>query len=130
MRSWTMFVSALTLALVATPALAAPAPQTSPSSAAIGAIRYGSIEGRVIAMDLKAENMQVAAVAGSATGPMRVTFTYKTIIHQGILHRNPAAIKVGEHVVVTYAGSDGKWVADNIDILEPSVPVAHYLGTH
>ncbi len=126
MRSWAMFVSALTLALVATPTLAAPAPQTSPSSAAI---RYGSIEGRVVAMDLKAENMQVAAVAGSATGPMRVTFTDKTIIHQGILHRNPAALKVGEHVVVTYAGSDGKWVADNIDILEPSVPVAHYLGT-
>lgn len=95
----------------------------------MGAIRYGSIEGRVAAVDLEASAMQVAAKEGSATGIVRVAFTDKTVIHQGILQRSPSAIKVGEHVDVTYAGSGDRRVADNIDILEPSVPITHYFGT-
>jgi hypothetical protein len=128
MRGSKMLLMALALVTVVTPALAAPASQARQGSAAIGMIQYGSIDGRVTAVDLKTKTMQVAAMEGSATGPVRVMFTDKTVIHQGILPRSPAAVKAGEHVDVTYAGSGDKWVADNIDILESSVPEAHYLG--
>ncbi len=128
MRGSTVLLMVLALVAVATPAIAAPAPQANRGSAAIGMIQYGSIEGRVTAVDLKTKTVQVAAAEGTATGPVRVMFTDMTDIHQGILRRTAANIKVGEDVNVTYDGSGSKWVADNIDILESSVPVAHYLG--
>lgn len=128
MRGSTKFVMALALAVVVTPAVASPAAQPNRGSAAIATIQYGSIEGRVTAVDLRANTVQVAAAEGSMTGPVRVMFTDKTVIHQGILRRKPANLKVGEDVNVTYDGSGNTWVADNIDILDPSVAVAHYLG--
>ncbi len=128
MRRFKILLMVLALAAVASPAVAAPAPQANRGSAAIGIIQYGSIEGRVTAVDLKAKTVQVAAAEGTAMGPVRVMFTDKTDIHQGILRRTAANIKVGEEVNVTYDGSGNKWIADNIDIRNSSVAVAHYVG--
>jgi hypothetical protein len=128
MRGSNMLLMVLALVAVATPAIASPALHANRGSAAIGTIQYGSVEGRVTAVNLKAKTVQVAAAEGTTTGPVRVMFTDKTDIHQGILPRTSANITVGEDVDVTYDGSGNKWVADNIDIRNPSVAVAHYLG--
>lgn len=130
MRGPKMFLMVLALAaVVAAPVFTGAAPQARRGSAKSGMLDYRSIEGRVTALDLKAKTMQVAATEGSVTGPVSVMFTDQTMVHQGILYRKPADLKVGERVDMTYAGSANKWVADNINILESSVAVAHYHGT-
>jgi hypothetical protein len=89
---------------------------------------YRSVEGAVIAVDVNSRTIQVTATEGSATGPVGVAFTDRTIIHQGIVRMGPTDLKVGEHVAMLYSGSGDKWVADNINILESSVAVAPVLG--
>lgn len=93
-----------------------------------GMLDYRSIQGAVTAVDLNSKTLQVTATEGSVTGPVSVAYNDRTIVHQGILHRKPADIKVGEHVDMTYDGSGNRWVADNINILEPTVAVAPFLG--
>jgi len=130
MRGSKMFLTVLALvAVVVAPALAGAALQARQGSAMSGVPSYRSIEGRVTALDLNAKTMQVAAAEGSVAGPVSVTFTDKTVVRQWFLRRTPADIKVGEHVNVLYAGSGDTWIADNIDILESAVAVAHYHGT-
>jgi hypothetical protein len=129
-RGSKMFLTGLTLvAVVVAPALAGAAPQARQGSAMSGVPSYRSIEGRVTGVDLNTKTMQVMAAEGSVAGPVNVTFTDKTVVRQGLFRRKPADIKVGEHVDLLYAGSGDTWIADNIDILESSVPVAHHHGT-
>jgi hypothetical protein len=124
-----MFLAAFALlAVVVAPVFAGAAPQASWGSAKSKMLDYRSIEGKVTALDLKAKTMRVAAAEGSVTGPVTVTFTDKTIVRQGMLHRNAADIHVGEPVDMTYAGWGDKWVADSINIRESSVAVAQYAG--
>ena len=130
MRGSKMFLVFVTLlAVVVAPVFAGAALQAKQGSATSGMLDYRSVEGRVAALDLKAKSIQVAATEGSVTGPVSVMFTDQTMVHQGILHRKAADLKVGERVDMTYAGSANKWVADNINILESSVAVTHYRGT-
>jgi hypothetical protein len=110
------------------PTFALAASQPSWISGKSGMLDYRSIQGQVTAVDLSSRTMQVTATAGSVTGPVSVALNDQTIVHQGLLHRKPADIKVGEHVDMTYDGSGGTWVADNINILESSVAVAPFLG--
>jgi hypothetical protein len=89
---------------------------------------YRSVEGAVDAVDVNSKTIQVTATEGSATGPVSVAFTDRTIIHQGIVRMRPMDLKVGEHVAMLYNGSGDRWVADDINILESSVAVAPFLG--
>jgi hypothetical protein len=123
-----MLLMVLAFVAVVAPALVGAAPQAGRGSTAIGMIQYGSIEGRVAAVDLKTKTMQVVATEGSVAGPVNVALTDQTVIRQGMVHKKSSDIKVGEHVDITYAGSRDRWVADNVDILESSVAEAHYLG--
>jgi hypothetical protein len=116
------------VAFVIAPAVARAASQADWGSGKSGALDYRSIQGEVTAVDLNSKTMRVTATEGSVTGPVSVALNDQTIVRQGILHRTPADIKVGEHVDMTYDGSGGTWVADNINILESSVAVAPFLG--
>lgn len=131
MRGRKMFLTVLTLlAVVVAPALAGAAPQARQGSTMSGVPSYRSIiDGRVTGVDLNSKTMQVMAAEGPVAVPVKVTFTDKTVVRQGLFRRTPADIKVGEHVDLLYAGSGNTWIADNIDILESSVAVAHYHGT-
>jgi hypothetical protein len=131
MRGPKMFLTVLTLlAVVVAPALAGAAPQARQGSTMSGVPSYRSIiDGRVTGVDLNSRTMHVMAAEGSVAVPVTVTFTDKTVVRQGLFRRKPADIKVGEHVDLLYAGSGNTWIADNIDILESSVAVAHYHGT-
>ena len=129
MHRWKMLVMFVALAAIAAPVIAAPVPQAGRGSAAIGPIQYGSIEGRVVAVDLAAKTIRVIPTEGAATSPMSVAFTDHTVIHQGMLHRKASDIQVGEHVGIMYAGPQNRWVADNVNVLESPVAEAHYHGT-
>ncbi len=128
MRGFKALLLVLLVAAFATPVLAAPLPQAGRGSAAIGTVQYGSIDGRVTAVDLTGKTIRVMAAEGWGTGSMSVAYTDQTVFRQGIEHRKVSDIKVGEHVDIMYAGSRDKWVADNVNILESPVAEAHYLG--
>jgi hypothetical protein len=66
---------------------------------------YRSVEGAVIAVDLNSRTIQVTATEGSATRPVSVAFTDRTIGHQRIVRTRPTDLKVGEHVAMLYSGS-------------------------
>ena len=116
------------VAFVIAPAVTWAAPQGGWGSATSGTLDYRAIRGEVIAVDLNSRTVQVTATEGSVTGPVSMELDDQTIVHQGILSRQLADIKVGEHVAITYDSSGGKRVADNVNILESSVAVAPFLG--
>ena len=126
-RMLLMVLAVVTFAVGPTVALAASQP--SWNSGKSGMLDYRSMEGKVTALDLTSKTVQVMPTDGSMPAPVRVGIGDQTVIRQGILHRSLANLKIGEDVNLRYSGSGNTWVADNIDILDPSVPVAHYLGS-
>ena len=90
---------------------------------------YRSLDGKVTALDLTAKTIQIMPTDGSMPGPVRVAIGDQTVIRQGMLHRTLANLKIGEDVNLRYSGSGNTWVADSINILDSSVPVAQYLGS-
>jgi len=118
------------VALVAVgPAIALAASQTYGNSAGIAMVHYRWVEGKVTGLDLNAKTLQVTPTDGTMSGPVRVAMGDRTVVRDGILHRTAADLKIGENVTLSYSGSGTSWVADNINILDPSVPIAHYGGT-
>jgi hypothetical protein len=111
------------------PTVASAASQPSWNSGKSGMLDYRSMEGKVTALDLTSKTIQVMPTDGSMPAPVRVTIGDQTVIRQGVFHRSLANLKIGEDVNLRYSGSGNTWVADNINILDPSVPVAHYLGS-
>jgi len=111
------------------PAVARAASQTYGNSWKGGMPLYGSMEGKVAALDLTSKTIQVMPTDGSMRAPVRVGIGDQTVIRQGMLHRSPANLKIGEDVNLRYSGTGNTWVADDINILDTSVPVAHYLGS-
>jgi hypothetical protein len=105
------------------------APQPSWNSGKTGMLEYHSMEGKVTALDLTSKTIQVMPTDGSMPGPVRVAIGDQTVIRQGMLHRTLANLKIGEDVSLRYSGSASTWVADNINVLDSSVPVARYLGS-
>ena len=95
-----------------------------------GMLDYRSLEGKVTALNLTSKTIQVLPTGGSMPGPMSVAIGDHTVVRQGILHRTLAELKVGEHVSVTCSGSGNTWAADSVNILEPSVAVAPFLGNN
>ena len=59
----------------------------------------------------------------SQTQDMQVDLPDRIPISQGILAKSPSDLTVGTHVWLDYEQRNGKLVADEIGILEPSVPV-------
>lgn len=123
---WLIMVLAVVLFAVG-PAVALAA-QTYGSSAKNAMVDYRSVEGKVATLNLNAKTLQVTPTDRSMSGPVRVAMNDQTVIHDGILPLTTADLKIGEDVNVMFSGSRGGWVADNIDVLEPPVPVAHYAG--
>jgi hypothetical protein len=111
------------------PAVALAASQTSGNSGTSGWRDYRSMDGKVTALDLTAKTVQVMPTDGSMPGPVRVGIGDQTVIRQGMLPRSLANLKIGEDVNLRYSGSGNTWVADNINILDSSVPVAQYFGS-
>ena len=111
------------------PAVALAASQTYGNSWKSGMLDFRSMEGKVTALDLTSKTIQVMPTDSSMRAPVRVGIGDQTVIRQGMLHRTLANLKIGEDVNLRYSGSGNTWVADNINILDPSVPVAHYLGS-
>ena len=111
------------------PAVALATSQPSWNSGKSGMLDYRSMEGKVTALDLTSKTIQVMPTDGSMPGAVSVAIGDHTVVRQGMLHRTLANLKVGEDVTLRYSGSGKTWVADNINILDASVPVAHYLGS-
>lgn len=122
-----MVLALVTLAVG--PAVALAASQPSWNSGKSGMLDYRSTEGKVTALDLTAKTIQVMPTDGSMPGPVRVAIGDRTVIRQGMLHRTLASLKVGEDVNLRYSGSGNTWVADSINVVDSSVPVAQYLGS-
>ena len=111
------------------PTVVLAAPQPSWNSGKTGMLEYHSMEGKVTALDLTSKTIQVMPTDGSMPGPVRVAIGDQTVIRQGMLHRTLANLKIGEDVNLRYSGSANTWVADNINVLDSSVPLARYLGS-
>ena len=111
------------------PAVALAASQTSGNSGKSGLRDYRSMDGKVTALDLTAKTVQVMPTDGSMRAPVRVGIGDQTVIRQGMLPRSLANLKIGEDVNLRYSGAGNTWVADNINILDSSVPVAQYFGS-
>jgi hypothetical protein len=130
MRGTRMLLMVLAVVtFVVSPVVAMAASQPSWNSGKSGMLDYRSKEGKVTAVDLTAKTMHVMPTDGSMPGPVRVAIGDQTVVRQGMFHRTLANLKIGEDVNVRYSGSGNTWVADNINILDASVPVAHYLGS-
>ncbi len=130
MRASKLLMMLVAVALVAVgPAIALAASQTYGNSAGIAMVDYRWVEGKVTGLDLNAKTLQVTPTDGTMSGPVRVAMGDRTVVRDGILHRTAADLKIGENVTLSYSGSGTSWVADNINILDPSVPIAHYGGT-
>lgn len=71
----------------------------------------------------------VKEMEGGKMLTVRAELTNKTTIRQGWFHRTLADLKVGNHMDMMYEGTNGKWVADNVRILEPSVAVKGIEGS-
>jgi hypothetical protein len=119
-------LAVVTLAVGPTEALAASQTYGKPGKSEM--MDYRSMEGKVTALDPNSKAIQVMPTDASMPSPVRVGIGDRTVIRQGLLHRRLASLKVGEDVELRYSGSRKTWVADSIDILDPSVPLAHYLG--
>ena len=129
MRGSKVLVMVLALVTFAVgPTVALAASQPSWNSGKSGMLDYRSTEGKVAALDLTAKTIQIMPTDGSMPGPVRVAIGDQTVIRQGMLHRTLANLKIGEDVNLRYSGSGNTWVADSINILDSSVPVAQYLG--
>ena len=130
MRGSKMLVMVLAVVTFAvSPVVAMAASQTYGNSWKSGMPVYRSMEGKVAALDLTSKTIQVMPTDGSMPGPVRVAIGDQTVIRQGMLHRTLANLKIGEDVNLMYSGSANTWVADNINVLDSSVPVAQYLGS-
>ena len=130
MRGSKMLVMVLVVVTFAvSPVVAMAASQTYGNSWKSGMPVYRSMEGKVAALDLTSKTIQVMPTDGSMPGPVRVAIGDQTVIRQGMLHRTLANLKIGEDVNLMYSGSANTWVADNINVLDSSVPVAQYLGS-
>ena len=117
------------LSVVVGPAVALVAPQTYGNAGKSGMRDYRSMEGKVAAVDRTAKTIQIMPTDGSMPGPVRVAIGDQTVIRQGMLHRTLADLKIGEDVNLRYSGSGNTWVADSINVVDSSVPVAQYLGS-
>jgi hypothetical protein len=126
-RMLLMVLAVVTFAV--SPVVAMAASQPSWNSGKSGMLDYRSMEGKVTAVDLTAKTIQVMPTDGSMPGPVRVAIGDQTVIRQGMLHRTLASLKIGDDVNLRYSGSANTWVADNINVLDSSVPVAQYLGS-
>jgi hypothetical protein len=121
-------VALAVLSVVVGPAAALATPQTHGSAGKSGMLDYRSLEGKVTALDRNAKTLQVMPTDGSMSGPVRVAMGDQMVIHDGILPRTAADLKIGDDVNLMYSGTSKAWVADDINILDPSVPVARDLG--
>jgi len=130
MRGSKMLMLLLTVVAFAVgPAVAMAASQPSWNSGKSGMLDYRSTEGKVAALDFTAKTIQIMPTDGSMPGPVRVAIGDRTVIRQGMLHRTLADLKIGEDVNLRYSGSGNTWVADSINVVDSSVPVAQYLGS-
>lgn len=125
----TMLMAMLTVgAICLGPAVALATSQTTWGSGNTMMMDYRTIQGRVITMDPSAISIQVRGMEDTGRGSVRLGITDQTAVRQGMERRSLAAVQVGEEVFVRYDRKGDRWVADNINILEPLVARAPYLG--
>lgn len=102
-------------------------PQASAMSApqAGKAIELRGITGKVVAVDPDTRTLVVKGnVVGDPTDEtVSASVTGTSSIRRGWFHRNLSALKVGEQVRMVYQGTDRRWVADSVRILNPLVAV-------
>ena len=129
MRGSKSMMLLLSLVLVAVgPAVGLAASQNAGGWGHIAMLDYGSVQGKVTAVNPMAETLTVMPTDGSMAGPVQLAMNEGTRIHDGLLNRPAADLKPGEDVNVRYSGPENKLVADSINILDPTVPIAHYAG--
>ncbi len=87
-------------------------------------MQLDSVTGEVTVVDPGAKTLVVRGRDDTEKElTLRADITRDTTIRQGMLQKTLADIQQGNHVWMTYEGTQDKWVADDIRILEPPVQV-------